>query len=116
MGGEGERGALASWGGGLLRKAVRSLAGLSTEWEAEDSIYVEGTDRLKLQLKSVNYGCRVKLEFSFDDVNWYQRSIFTTDGSDQIFVPMSFKLNSEMSVSVDIPIWARYCRLSSKHI
>lgn len=109
-------GGLVSWGGGLLTRTVRSLAGLSSDWEAEDSIYVEGTDRLKLQLKSVDSGCRVKLEFSFDDLNWYQRSIYTTDGSDQIFVPMSFKLNTEMSISVDIPIWARYCRLSSKQI
>lgn len=107
---------LTSWGGGLLSRRVRDLAVLTTEWDAEDAIYVEGSDRLELLLKTELAGGKVKLEFSYDGVNWHQRSISTSSGSDQIFVPATIKMNSVMSISIDVPIWAKYCRVSSQQI
>lgn len=107
---------LVSWGGGLLGESIRDLATLTVEWDTENTIYVEGTDRLELLLKTALAGGRVRLEFSYDEINWYQRSIYTTDGSDQIFVPAAIKMNSAMSISIDVPIWAKYCRLSSQQI
>lgn len=107
---------LVSWGGGLLRTVVREFGDIPLEWEAEDSIYIEGAEQLELLLRAGSAGCWVRLEFSYDDVSWYQYSTHTTSGSDEIHAPGDIKLEDEMRIAVDVPVRAKYCRVSNKHI
>lgn len=110
---------LACKGGGLKVETVREAAALTTSYVTSDAVYIEGADNIGLLVSFAlgsSSGCRLKVEFSFDNTSWYREPNYTTSGSDEIYQPITKKLESTMSIQIDFPVANRYMRISSTAI
>ena len=102
-------------GGGLLMEAVREAAALTTSYVTADSVYIEGADNIGLLVsftKGSSSGCRLRVEFSWDDTNWFREPNYTTSGDDEIYQPINKKLESSMDIVISFPVANKYMRIS----
>lgn len=102
-------------GGGLLTSTIRVAAALTTSYVITDSLYIEGADNIALLVSFTlgnSSGCRIKVEFSTDNDVWYQQTNYSTSGSDEIYIPITLKLESTMDIQIDFPVANKYMKLS----
>lgn len=102
-------------GGGLRRISVREASALTIAYVTSEAIYIEGADNIGMLVSFTlgsSDGCRIKIEFSYDEVNWYQEPNYTVSGSDEIYKPITKKLESSMNIQIDFPVANRYMRIS----
>lgn len=103
-------------GGGLRRINVREASTLTTAYVTSEAIYIEGADNIGILVSFTlgnSDGCRIKIEFSYDEVNWYQEPNYTISGSDEIYKPITKKLESSMNIQIDFPVANRFMRISA---
>ena len=107
-----------------LRKInVRESSTLTTSYATSDVINVQGANQLQLLLsftKGSSEGCRLKVEFSEDEMNWYQESAValseTGDTRDAIHRSAFRKVESSSNIIVSIPLSASFFRISAAAI
>lgn len=109
-------GGLVCKGGGLLIPDIQSQDRIPANWTALNSEHVEGSDRIQILVSPIKFGCYLRVEFSIDETNWYQYSRSTYSGSDKIFIPADFKIENTLPITIDLPVWAKYIRISTKRI
>ena len=110
--------ALSSKGGGIADLViVRSAAILTTAYVAASSFEIEHTDQLTLLVDFTlgsSSGCRIKIEFSDDDSDYYQEDFAEWSGSDLIHAVMVHRLNATAKLPISLPVAHKYCRISAQ--
>lgn len=107
---------LACKGGGLSLETVREAAALTTSYVVSDGIYIEGADNIGLLIsftKGSSNGCRLKVEFSWDETSWFQEPNYSTSGTDEIYQAITKKLEESMDIIISFPVGIKYIRISS---
>jgi len=107
-----------------LRKInVRESSTLTTSYATSDIINVQGANQLQLLLsftKGSSEGCRLKVEFSEDEMNWYQESAValseTGDTRDAIHRPAFRKIEVSSNIVISIPLSVSFFRIGAAAI
>jgi hypothetical protein len=97
---------------------VREAAPLTTSYVPSDSFYIEGANQLQLMVsftKGEFNGCRLKIEYSEDEQNWFQEtsvSVYgeTNEAKHELVVR---SIDSSANALISIPVWTRYFRVSA---
>ncbi len=63
----------------LVSKTIRMNSALTTSFVVSEIMNIQGANQVQLLvsfIKGDSNGCRLKIEYSVDQVNWYQESIY----------------------------------------
>lgn len=107
---------LAAKGGGAESFTIRAAAALTTSYVASSSFDLENADQLDLQVAFTlgsSTGCRLKVEFSMDDSNWFQESYAVLEAGDLKHALMTRLISASASMVISIPVAADYVRVSA---
>ena len=103
--------------------AVRESSALTVSHVPSDSFNVQGANQLQLLVsftKGSSDGCELIIEFSEDQVNWYQESaIVTSESADRkevIHKPAIRKIETSSDIVISIPLSASFFRVSAAAI
>ena len=105
----------------LRLMAVREAATLTTSYVASDSYSVQGANQLQLLVsftKGDSDGCRLKIEFSEDETNWYQESMMSEfpSLSDVKHTPVTRKIEDSANLVISVPVSSSFFRVSAQGI
>jgi len=100
---------------------VRTAAALTTSYVASDPINIQGANQLQLLAaftKGSSDGCRLKIEYSEDQSNWYQESMISEfpAGNDVIHSLVTRRIKDSGSYVLSIPVSASFFRVSAQAI
>ena len=99
---------------------VREASELTTDYFPSNSLTIQGANQLQLLVsftKGDSDGCRLKIEFSEDELTWYQESSYTL--SEEIYAihkPAYRMIQESCNMVISVPISATFFRVSSKAI
>lgn len=99
---------------------IREAAPLTTSYAASNSFNIQGANQLQLLVsfnKGDSEGCRLKVEFSEDEINWYQESAYTI--SQDIYAihkPAYREIQSSSDIIISVPLSATFFRVSAAAI
>jgi hypothetical protein len=106
--------------GNIKTKVIRQSAVLTTDFVASDGLNIQGANQLQLLVsftKGTSSGCRLKVEFSEDAVNWYQESAYTLSESIYAIHSGAYRdIQSSCNLVIPIPVSATFFRVSSMAI
>ena len=103
-------------------QTFRERGPLTTEFIASSSKFVQGMTQVCLLVdytKGSSSLCEIKIEFSGDNVNWYQESVIPElilFDSFPIHLPCIRKLIDIVRTIICIPICTRYMRVSARAV
>lgn len=97
---------------------VRETAPLTTEYVASDNIDIYGDNQLQLIvsfIKGDSEGCKLKIEFSEDETDWYQESWYNIDveTGDVIHDLAVRRIDTSSNALISTPVWARFFRVQA---
>ena len=99
---------------------VRAAAALTTSYIASDVLKIQGANQLQLLVsftKGSSDGCKLRIEFSEDQLTWYQESVADLLATnDAEHAPLTRKINDSANLIISIPISASFLRVSSQAI
>jgi len=99
---------------------VRKTSALGKSNVTSDSFDIRGANQLQLWVsftKGKSGGCRLRIEFSEDGVNWYQESEYSVDAiGDVRHKPAYRNIQSSSNIIISIPISACFFRVSTAAI
>ncbi|MFC1714860.1 hypothetical protein ACFL6S_14425 [Candidatus Poribacteria bacterium] len=99
---------------------VRAAAALTTSYVASDTLKIQGANQLQLLVsftKGSSDGCKLRIEFSEDQLTWYQESVADLLATNDVeHAPLTRKMNDSANLIVSIPISASFLRVSSQAI
>ncbi len=99
---------------------VRAAAALTTSYIASDVLKIQGANQLQLLVsftKGSSDGCKLRIEFSEDQLTWYQESVADLLATNDVeHAPLTRKINDSANFIISIPISASFLRVSSQAI
>jgi hypothetical protein len=99
---------------------VRATAALTTSYVSSDSFNIQGANQIQLLIsfdKGDSDGCRLKIDFSEDETDWYQETTYTVEeNGDVIHKPVFRKLESTSNIVIPTPVSSSFFRVSSAAI
>jgi hypothetical protein len=101
--------------------SIREAAALTTTYAASDSFNIQGANQLQLLVsftKGDSDGCRLKIEFSEDETNWYQESMVSEFPSvnDVKHTPITRKIEDSANLVISVPVSSSFFRVSAHAI
>ena len=107
----------------IRRIVVRESSVLTVSYVPSDSFNAQGANQLQLLAsftKGSSDGCELIIEFSEDQVNWYQESALTmsesVDTKEVIHKPAIRKIESSSDIVISVPLSASFFRVSAAAI
>ena len=89
---------------------VREAAELTTSYVTSERYNIQGANQLQLLVSFTegdSAGCRLKIEFSEDEINWYQESEYSVyDTGDVKHSPAYRKIESSSNIVISVPVSA----------
>ena len=99
---------------------VREAAELTTSSVTSERFNIQGANQLQLLVsftKGDSDGCRLKIEFSEDEANWYQESEYSVyETGDVRHEPIFRKIESSSDIVVSVPVSASFFRVGAAAI
>ncbi|MBD3181048.1 hypothetical protein GF312_02080 [Candidatus Poribacteria bacterium] len=100
---------------------VREISALTTSYEPSEAINVQGANQLQLLAsftKGSSNGCKIKVEFSEDMVNWYQESSYALSegGLSAIHYAIEREIENSCDIVIPIPLSSSFMRVSAMAI
>lgn len=100
--------------------AIRESLELTTSYVTSERFNIQGSNQLQLLVsfsKGNSDGCRLKIEFSEDEANWYQESEYSVyETGDVRHKPAFRKIESSSDIVISIPVSASFIRVSAAAI
>lgn len=103
--------------GNIRKIVIRQSSALTTDYIASNLFNVQGANQLQLLVSftlGASTGCRLKIEFSEDEINWYQESAY--DLTDYVYAKhkaLYREIESSCNIVISVPISATFFRISS---
>ena len=99
---------------------VREAAELTTSYVTSERYNIQGANQLQLLVSFTegdSAGCRLKIEFSEDETDWYQESEYSVCGTGDVkHSPAYRQIESSSNIVISVPISASFFRISSAAI
>ena len=98
------------------KDTVRAAAVLTTGYVASSAFPMGGANQLQLLCDFTvgsSSGCQIKVEFSHNNSDWFQESIYELSGTDLVHTAVVRRINGTAALVISIPVWAEYYRASS---
>lgn len=92
-----------------MSKIIREAAVLTSGWVTSDSFSAPDADVLQLLVsftRGRSGGCRIKIEFSEDETNWYRESLASEPSSGCTYVehvPMTREIEYSANLVIPVP-------------
>jgi len=97
---------------------VREASELTTDYAESSSLNIQGANQLQLLVsftKGDSEGCRLRIEFSEDESEWYQESTYNlSENIYAIHTPAYREIQSSANIVISVPISATFFRVSAK--
>ncbi len=99
---------------------LRETSELTTDYVFTNGLNIQGANQLQLLVsftKGDSGGCRLKIEFSEDELDWYQESSYTL--SEDIYAihkPAYREVQDSSNILISVPISATFFRIGAAAI
>ena len=99
-------------------KTIREAAPLTTSYVTPDRFNMKGANQLQLFvsfIKGDSDGCRLKIDFSEDGIEWFQETSCLVSGElyEAKHKPIVRSIDLSSDVLISMPVWTRFLRISA---
>lgn len=104
----------------LISEVIRSESPLNVSFESSSIMNIQGANQVQLLvsfIKGDSGGCRLKIEYSEDKVNWYQESMINDFTANEVkHVLLTRVIEDSGNYVISIPVSGSFFRVSSQAI